>query len=141
MTDRRFPGMPPHIVVMLSASTAGYAILLAGVAGLQSENDAALAAARAPLAGAVERLAADHEGLSGVLERSRASYDSLSATYAAIAGRLGSLESTLTGFAGTVAEIDGQSRSLPTSFKVPALKTVSRVSVPATQGTSGASGG
>jgi len=141
MTDRRLPGVPTHVVVMLSASTAAYAVLLAGMAGLQADDEAALAAGRAPLAAAVERLAAEHDGLSSLLDRSRASYDTLSEEYASIAGRLGDLEAKLASFAGSVAQIDGQSRSLPTAFKVPALKTAGKVAVPKTQGTSGASGG
>ena len=141
MTDRRMPGVPPHIVVMLSASTAAYAVLLAGVAGIQASDEAALAAARAPLAGSLERLEARHDELALVLDRSRATYDALGAAYSGIAGRLGDLESTLAAFAGSVADLDGQLRSLPTSFKVPALGSVSKVSVPTTQGTSGASGG
>ncbi|NJD29255.1 MAG: hypothetical protein FIA92_13285 [Chloroflexi bacterium] len=141
MTERRLRGLPPHVVVMLSASTAAYAVLLAGVAGLQAGDEAAIAAARAPLATSLDRLEAQHDALAGILDRSRASYDALGDTYAGIAGRLGALEATLSGFAGSVAEIDGQARSLPTSFRVPALRTVTKVSVPKTQGTSGASGG
>jgi len=141
MTERRLPSLPPHVVVMLSASTAAYAVLLAGVAGLQSADEAALSAIRAPVAAAIDDLAEAHDQLGDVLDRSRTSYDTLSAAYGSIGGRLGELEATLGGFSGIVAEIDGQSRSLPTSFRIPALQTVSRVAVPTTQGTSGASGG
>lgn len=141
MTERRRPSLPPHVVVMLSASTAAYAVLLAGVAGLQASDEAALSAIRAPVAASIDDLAEAHDELTSVLERSRSTYDALGATYGSIGGRLGELEATLAAFAGSVAEIDGQSRLLPTSFRVPALRAVSHVSVPTTQGTSGASGG
>ena len=47
MTDRlrtsRGSRVPPHVVVMLSAATGVYAATLAGVAALQSADEAALA--------------------------------------------------------------------------------------------------
>jgi hypothetical protein len=44
-------------------------------------------------------------------------------------------------FAAVVAEIDGVSRSMPTSVKLPAVKKSTRTSAPTTQATTGASGG
>ena len=39
---RTFIGVPAHVLVMLAASTAGYALMLAAVTGLQSQNEAVL---------------------------------------------------------------------------------------------------
>jgi hypothetical protein len=142
MTDRgRGPAVPAHIVVMLSASTAAYAVLLAGMAGLQSTSNSAIAAAREPLAASVGVVAAGHDRLAASLDAARARYGAVADAYGSVGGRLGNLEATLSAFAASVAELDGQARSLPSSFKVPSLKSPARVSVPKTQGTSGASGG
>src|SRR6185503_4653125 len=61
MTERSARLVPPHVLVMLSTSTAAYALALAGVAGQQSAADASLAAERAPLARAVEQVSVGHD--------------------------------------------------------------------------------
>lgn len=143
MTDgRSFAGLPAHVWVMLGASTAGYALLLAGVAGLQSRNEADLIAARQPAVDGVAAVASGHDTLLRRLDAARAAYAATVDAYVAAGGSLDALDGTLGNLAGLVAEIDGVSRSLPTSVKLPAVKrSVSSVSVPSTSGTTGASGG
>jgi hypothetical protein len=143
MTDgRSFAGLPAHVWVMLGASTAGYALLLAGVAGLQSRNEADLIAARQPAVDGVAAVASGHDALIRRLEDARAAYAATVDRYVAAGGSLDALDGNLGSLAGLVAEIDGVSRSLPTSVKLPAVKrSVSSVSAPSTSGTTGASGG
>lgn len=143
MTDgRSFAGLPSHVWVMLGASTAGYALVLAGVAGLQSRSEATLIAARQPAVDGVEQLSSGHEGVRLRLEAARADYEAAVAAYMTAGGGLDALNARLSSLAGLVAEIDGVSRTLPTSVKLPAVKeSVRYVSVPSTSGTTGASGG
>lgn len=143
MTDARtFAGMPGHVWVMLGASTAGYALMLAGVAGLQSRNEADLIAARRPAVDGVAQVASGHDWLQQRLDAARANYGATVDAYAAAGGTLDALHEQVGLLAGLVAEIDGVSRTLPTTVKLPAVKrSVSSVSAPSTSGTTGASGG
>lgn len=143
MTPRRFlPAVPTHVWVMAGASTAGYALVLAGVAALQSNVEADLIAARQPAVEGVARLAAGHDELIRRLDAARAGYTSAADTYVAAGSTLDALHEQVALLAGVVAEIDGVSRSMPAAVKLPAVsRTVSTVKAPATSGTTGASGG
>jgi hypothetical protein len=133
--------MPSHVWVMLGASTAGYALLLAGVAGLQSRSEAALIAARSPAVDGVAEIVAGHDTLTARLDAARAAYAATADSYVAAGGWLEALDAQVGRLAGLVAEIDGVSRTLPSSVKMPAVKrSVSSVKVPSTSGTTGASG-
>lgn len=142
MTERgAFLGLPSHVIVMLGTSTAAYALLLAGVAGLQSLSEADLAAAHRPAVDGVAQLQAGHDGLNARLEAAKANYESTVAAYLAAGGSLDAFDAQLGSLSGLVAEIDGVSRTLPTTVKLPAVrKSVGSVSVPKTSGTTGASG-
>jgi hypothetical protein len=146
MTDARtdartFAGLPSHIWVMLGASTAGYALMLAGVAGLQSRNEADLIAARRPAVDGVAQVASGHDWLQARLDAARANYAATVDAYVAAGGTLDALHEQVGLLAGLVAEIDGVSRTLPTTVKLPAVKrSVNSVSAPSTSGTTGASG-
>ncbi|HEY8238877.1 MAG TPA: hypothetical protein VIF63_05530 [Candidatus Limnocylindrales bacterium] len=143
MTDPRwFARLPSHIWVLLGASTAGYALLLAGVAGLQSQTEASLAASRQPAADGIVELAAGNDALLARLDAARADYARTAGVYTSAGGKLDALHGHVDALAAMVAEIDGVSRSLPTSVKLPAVRSsVSSVKVPRTSGTTGASGG
>jgi hypothetical protein len=142
MTERAKARFPAHVFVMLSASTAAYAIALAAVAGLQSADDAALAAARDPVARAVEQVSAGRDDVLGRLDRARAVYAALAESYGAAGGSLTALEAQLAALSSSVAAIDGASRSLPTSVRLPRVAgSVSGGSAPATHATTRASGG
>jgi hypothetical protein len=145
MTDRhraiRLPRVPAHVVVMLSAATAGYAATLACVAGLQAADEAALAAARAPAAEKVAALSAAHDRLAADLEASRMAYGTVAGAYDRATATLESVDRVLADLASAVAKIDGVSRSLPTSVRIPVPRTVVQVRAPATHATTRASGG
>jgi hypothetical protein len=142
MTERRQARIPAHVFVMLSASTAVYALALAGVAGVQSRDDAALAAARDPVARAIEHVATGHDELGDRLDRARASYAAAAQAYGAAGGTITTLQGRLDELAAAVAQIDGVSRSLPTSIRLPAVRgSVSGGSAPTTHATTRASGG
>lgn len=138
---RAFAGLPVHVWVMFGASTAGYALMLAGVAAFQSRVEADLIAARQPAVDGVAQLVAGHDALSDRLDAARADYSSTVDAYVAAGGTLDALHQQVGILAGVVAEIDGVSRSMPDAVKLPAVKrTVTTTKSPSTSGTTGASG-
>lgn len=145
MTDRlprlHLPRIPAHVVVMLSATTAGYAATLAGIAGLQSGHEAALGAARAPSVEEVARLGSGHDRLAARLEQARQAYADAADAYTRATALQEEIDRNLALLASTVAEIDGVARELPTSVRVPVQRSVVQVKTPTTIATTGASGG
>lgn len=133
--------LPPHIGVFLGASTAAYAVTLAGVTALQARSEAALIADRAPVVAGVDAIAARNEQLAAALSAAGADYQAATDAYVANGGRLADLEQALAALAAKVAQIDGVSRSLPTGANLPkVVRRVTTSSAPATSATTGASG-
>jgi len=142
MTERVSRPLPPHVLVMLGASTAAYAVALAAVAGVQSADEAALAAARDPVARAVEQVAAGHDQIEDRLDRGRYLYVAVAEAYAAAGGSMATLEAQLGTLATTVDAIDGVSRSLPSLARLQSIAgSVAGGRAPMTHATTGASGG
>ena len=144
MTERRFvpPRLPAHVALMLGASAAGYAVVLAGVAGLQSSAEAAVAAARAPALRAVELAGAGHTPLAEQLDRAGADYQAAADAYRAAGSTLDGLHADLGGLAAVVGKIQGASRSLPATIRLPAIRVVAPAAQPpTTHTTTRASGG
>jgi hypothetical protein len=144
MTDRGgigLPRIPAHVVVLLSASTAGYAVALAGVTALQSQHEAALIAQRSPTVAGVDALATGHDDLASRLESARDRYTRAAGAMDDVTSVLQAVDLQLEQLAASVAEIDGVSRTLPTSVRIPAPRVVRHVQAPATHATTGASGG
>jgi len=139
---RSFLGLPTHVVVMLASSTAGYALMLAAVTGLQSSAEAGIAAARQPAVDGVARLRAGHDDLTSTLANAQADYNATVAAYVAAGGSLDQLTSRLAVLTSLVGEIDGVSRSMPAAVQLPTIHTsVGSVRNTTTQSTTGASGG
>lgn len=139
--DRRSLPLPAHLAVYVGLSAGAYAIGLAAVTALQSGAEAAVAAERAPLTRGIEEVGAGHDELAARLDRAQAAYQAAADAYAAVAGPLGDVQDGLAGLASKVAAIDGASRSLPSSVKLPAVTRVVRTtSLPAVHATTGASG-
>ncbi|HYK95450.1 MAG TPA: hypothetical protein VE011_06250 [Candidatus Dormibacteraeota bacterium] len=138
---RTFVGLPAHVLVLLAASTAGYALMLAAVTGLQSRSEAALAAARQPAVDGIVQVRAGHDDLTTKLDAAQADYNSTVAAYVAAGGSLDLLTSKLAVLTSLVGEIDGVSRSMPAAITLPTVHTsVGTVRSPITQSTTGASG-
>lgn len=138
--QRTFLGLPAHVVVMFGASTAGYALMLAAVTGLQSHSEALLAAARRPAVDGVAQLASGHEELTAQLQAAQASYNATVAAYTAAGGSLDTLTQQLGVLSSLVGEIDGVSRSMPTTVKLPVVRSSTSSVRTTTQSTTGASG-
>ena len=88
---RSLPAVPAHVWVMLGASTAGYALVLAGVAAIQSNAEAILISARRPAVEGVAQLAAGHEELIRRLDAAQAGYATAADTYGAAGSTLDAL--------------------------------------------------
>lgn len=133
--------LPAHIGVFLGASTAAYAVTLAGVTALQAQGEAALIADRAPVVAGIDSIAARNEQLAAALSAAGTEYQAASDAYVANGGRLADLEQALAALASKVAQIDGVSRSLPAGVNLPKVaRRVTTSTAPATSATTGASG-
>ncbi|MCI0583597.1 MAG: hypothetical protein L0227_12045 [Chloroflexi bacterium] len=145
MTDgRQRPSLviPAHLGVILGLSTGAYALTLAAVTGLQASAEATARAERAPTVAAIEDLAAGHDRLGARLDAARTAYESAAGTYADAGIEVAELEARLAELAAAVTEVSGTAASLPTGVKLPPVtRTVTTISAPTTQATSGASGG
>ena len=142
MTERAgAAGLPPNILLLLGASTAAYALTLAGVAALQARSEATLAAARAPAAVGISELARGHDELLARLELASRRYEAAAREYMATTSTFAGVDDGLSSLAALVQEIDGVSRTLPTTVRVAPPRTTVRISAPATSATTGASGG
>ena len=139
--DRTWLGLPSHVIVMLGASTATYALVLAGVAAFQSRSEADLAALRAPAVDGLNTLSAGHDAIGARLQAAQDAYNAAVQAYVNAGGSLDAVETNLSAFAAVVAEIDGVSRSMPTAVKLPAVKRSTGATSPTTHTTTGASGG
>lgn len=134
--------IPAHVVVLMGLSAGAYAISLAGVTGLQSTTEAALAAARVPAIAAIEISQQEHARLEQRLETARKAYEAAAAAYAATGDGVSTMESMLGELAGLMTEINGSAASLPSSVKLPALsRSASAGAAPAVHATTTASGG
>jgi hypothetical protein len=140
MNDRTWLGLPSHVIVMLGASTAAYALVLAGVAGLQSRNEADLAAMRAPAVNGLAELQAGQDAISARLQAAQDAYNAAVQAYGNSGLSLGALQADLGAFADAVGAIDGVSRSMPSSVSLPKVSRSAGAGAPSTQGTTGASG-
>ncbi len=141
MTDSR---RPLHIAVMFGASTALYAISMAGVVSIQSKTDQALAAKQAPAEDAATRLEDGHDALEARLAAAAAAYARAAAGYDAMATTLDTTETALGEYAGRVGVVSGASKALPNQVSLPKVSSkvvVKTTSRPKTSASTGASGG
>ena len=94
-TDRR---IPLHLAVLVGASTAAYAISLAGVTALQSAADGAIVSASAPSADAASRLSDGHDRLQAELDAAARAYATSAARYDALSAEVTTFDATLERF-------------------------------------------
>lgn len=133
---------PHHVGVLLGLSAGAYAVALAGVTGLQSATDQATIAARQPAMATVEAAAAEHDRLEAELADTRAALAGAGRDYDAQAARVADLQARLETLASAVGSLEGATLALPTRLSLPSAPRVpAAVSRPATQASTGASGG
>jgi hypothetical protein len=122
------PTVPAHVGTMLGLSVAGYGVALALVTGLQSSTDAAVNANRAPVAAAIDRIAAGHDRLDSTLQGAAGAYNSAATSYQGLADNLAAVEQRLSALAASVSAVDGASKALPASVAMPPIIRSVRVS-------------
>jgi hypothetical protein len=115
------PSVPAHVVTMLGLSVAGYGVALALVTGLQASSEAAVNADRAPIAAAIDRIAARHEQLGRDLDGAAGRYDAAAAGYQALVDGLAGVEERLAALAMSVKAVDGAAKALPASVALPPI--------------------
>lgn len=134
--------MPAHVILMLGASTAGYAVVLAGVAALQSQAEAAISSARLPGLVALDSGADANDLLSARLDVARDEYADVAAAYETVSRRLDDMHAGLVQLTTIVGKIEGASRALPATVQLPAVRaSVPVTRMPVTDATTRASGG
>jgi hypothetical protein len=118
MIDRR---LPIHVAVLVGASTAAYAVSMAGVTALQSNTDQALIADRAPSLAAAKRVSHAHDRLQAQIELSAGAYAESAATYATLTAGLSTLHTSLKAYAGRMETVSGAARALPARASLPSV--------------------
>ncbi len=143
-------GTPSRAGMLFGASAAVYAVTLAGIAGLQGESDAALAAARAPYLSAVEEARAANDALEARVVEIDAKVRAMIAGYDTVTGDVTAYQARLDSLAALVAEVEGSAAALPARIKLPTVSMAGAVAgssrsrtttAPKTTANTGASGG
>jgi len=137
MTERR---QPLHLAVALGVSAGVYAASLAAVSGLQADQEASLAADRAPALDALASLRASNDRLAAEVDRASGAYQLAGDGYHKVVGTLEGVDAGLGRLASTVAALEGVAVRLPASAPLPAVGSVRTVTVPTVHATTGASG-
>ena len=129
---------------MIGASTALYAVSIAGVTAIQSNNDRTLILRQSPAEDAAARLREGHDRLEATIGQAADAYDEAAGGYAALTPKLLDMETALQRLAGRVQTVSGAARALPGQVSLPAVNRSATRSVtttaPKTSGTTGASG-
>jgi hypothetical protein len=132
---------PIHLGIAVGVSASVYAVSLAAVTGLQSAQNAQIAADFAPAAAAVDRLDAVDSDLEARLEAASAAFDDSASAFSTVADQVPALEARLKDLAGTVSQIQGTSISIPSGGALPRVpKAGGVVAKPPVHTTTSASG-
>jgi hypothetical protein len=141
---------PARAGMLVGASATIYAVSLAGVAGLQAQGDADLAARRQPYLDAIAQARAANDRLEAAVERADEEAQALGGFYARTGDTVAAYEARLDSLAALVAEVKGSAAALPARIGLPKVTIRSAGSsggggttrsAPRTTSTSGASGG
>jgi hypothetical protein len=103
---------PIHIGIAVGVSASMYAVSLAAVTALQSQQDAQIGSGYAPLAEAADRLDATNAGLEARMDAARAAFDASATAFSDLAGRVPGFETRLEALASTIAKLHGSTVSL-----------------------------
>jgi uncharacterized protein YlxW (UPF0749 family) len=133
---------PIRAGMLLGASAAVYAVVLAGVSGLQAGTDSELAARQQPYLDALARERAANDGLQATIATADGQVQALGEIYTRTGDEVTAYEARLDALASLVAEVQGSAAALPARISLPAVSVRSSVggTAPATTATTGASG-
>ncbi len=149
--NEAFLTIPARAGMLLGGSAAIYAVTLAGIAGLQASDDAAVAARRQPWVDAIaaERVANDELEANLATATDNAAW--LGRVYADVSADMGAYRVRLDELAALVAEVEGSAAALPSRVALPSVTMRGAIAAPrsggattrapSTTSTSGGSGG
>jgi hypothetical protein len=130
--------------MMLAAGAAGaYAISLAAVTALQSQADTALIQARAPIADAIDVVAARHRDLERAVVGAADDYARSAARYDRLTATLADGESSLDALAVQTKTVGAGTAGLPSRVRLPSVRYTTApapAAAPRTHAVTGASG-
>jgi hypothetical protein len=128
---------------MVGASTALYAISLAGVTAIQSNADRALIVRQSPAENATTRVGEGNDRLEASLSHAANAYTEAARQYDTLAPQLADMETSLEKLAGRVEAVSGAARALPGRVSLPTVHRSAPAAAarPATRASTGASGG
>ena len=130
-----------HVGVLVGISTAAYAATLAGVTSLQHASDAALIAARDPVARTVYAVRADGDALEGRLRVAADRYSAVAGDYSDLGPAVDDLELKLDDLAVMTRRIDASAARLPARVALPSVGSApGRATPPTTHAVTRASG-
>lgn len=130
-----------HVGVLVGISTAAYAAALAGVASLQSASDAALIAARDPIARTVASVRSDGDALERRLRGAADRYSSVAGDYSDLGPAVDDLELKLDALAVMTGRIGASAAQLPARVALPSVGSApGRAAPPVTHAVTRASG-
>lgn len=134
---------PIHLGIVIGISTGVYALSLAGVTGLQSGQNAQLAADRGPASDVAARLEAANAALEARLSAAQAAFDASVSSYSAVSDDLATYEGKLNALGKTVGSLvkgASVSVSLPKGGSLPRVSSGGSVAKPPVHTTTAASG-
>jgi len=136
------PRRPIHLAVLVGASTALYAVSLAGVTALQSGTDQAAIDDASPVAAAADRLRDGHDQLEDAVTAAESRYARTAARYDALTADISAVEDSLQAYANRMAAVGGATKSLPSKMSLPTVARAVRSSAskPVVRSTTTASG-
>jgi multidrug efflux pump subunit AcrA (membrane-fusion protein) len=133
---------PARAGMLIGASAAIYAVSLAGVAALQSQANAELAAHRQPWLDQVAQTRAANDALQAALVKADADLQVLGTTYSQAGASVTAYDQSLNSLAALVAEVQGTAAAMPKSFSLPSVSihgSVGSAAAPRTSATTSAS--
>ena len=152
-THRReaFLTTPARAGMLLGGTAAIYAVTLAGIAGLQASDDAAVAARRQPWVEAIAAERAANDDLAATLTTASEDAKWLGDVYADVSADVAAYRVRLDELTALVAEVEGSAAALPNRVALPSVTMRGAIAAPRASGgttraprttsTSGGSGG
>jgi hypothetical protein len=133
---------PARAGMLIGASAAIYALSLAGVAALQSQATAELAAQRQPWVDQLAQTRAANDALEAAVTRAGADLQALGASYTQAGQSVAAYDQSLNSLAALVAEVQGSAAAMPVTFSLPSVSihgAIGSAAAPRTVATTSAS--
>jgi hypothetical protein len=121
---------PARAGILLGASAAVYAVTLGGVAVLQANDDAALAAQRRPALDAIAASRAANDALESGIATQTVRAQAAADRYGELSTAVDAFETRLDQLAALVVQVQGSAASLPTRIHLPSAAIQGAIAAP-----------